>query len=283
MALASALLVACGGAKQPTSTSATDTSNSRALTAGDLGSVRAAVEAARDAPTGRYELVQSLRAAEGGQAQLLITREGSYDREQRLHQVEASAPGRGGEGPILLTFLTTPDDVLMRHPKFTAQHGRPWTRLPAAELTAAYGADPTTAPVEPPALDVAAAAQTPGRVVTSTPGVAEYEVLVPMAAAIELFANAGAIKLSQLTGLPPEELPAAFTGTLPATVTLANSGALKSISTDLRPLLLRATEVATKPVEEFGEASLLVQVTWQPGAPVIIDVPAPVEIGDIGG
>lgn len=280
LATACALLVACGGGSQPTTTGTTGSSSSRDLTAVDLESVQAAVDAARAAPTGRYVLVQSLRAAEGGQTQVIITRKGSYDRERRLHQVEASAPGRGGDEPILLTFLTTSDDALMRNPAFTAQHGRPWTRLPAADL-AALGADPTTAAVEPPALDVAASAQAPGRVLKAA-SATEYEVLVPQAAAIELFANAGAFKLSQLTGLPPEELPAAFTGTLPATVTLSKDGALRSLSTDLRPLLQRATEVAAKPVEDFGDASLLVQVTWQPGAPVSIDVPDPVDIGDIG-
>lgn len=277
MVLPFALLVACGGGDGD-GVAATG-GDSRALSAADLVSIRSAVEAVREVPTGRYELVQSLRAPDGEQSQALVTRKGSYDRGERLHQVEVQVPGRGGEEPVQLTFLTTPGDVLMRNPTFTKQHGRPWNRLPA-EALAAFGADPTAAAVEPPALEVAASAQTPGRVLAAKAGVVEYEVAVTQTAAIELFANAGAVKLSQLTGLPPEDLAAAFPGTLPATVVLTQGGALASMRTDLRPLLQRAAEVAIKPVEGLDKASLLVEVTWQPGAPVAISVPAPAEIGD---
>lgn len=274
IALGCSLLVACGSevddgaAPEP-----------KPLSAADLELIRAAVQTVRAAATGTYVVTQSAQEAEGGRTQVLVTRRGSYDRDDGLHQVEVVAAGQGGAEPISLTFLTSRTDVLMRNPTFTQQHGKTWTRLPSEEVEALYGQDLATAEVEPPALDVAVAAQLPGQVLSDKPGITSYEVDVPQAAALELVANAGAVKMSQLTGIPVDELAEAFTGTMPVTVVLSD-GRLKSLSADLSPLLKRAAEVAAEPMGDLGTSSLLVQVSWQPGGPVDIQLPAADDVAD---
>ena len=244
----------------------------------DVATVRASADRVAEADRGRYVLTQSV-IAEGQSARPMLTRTGQYDAAALLHQVEVRSTA--SDTDIELTFLTTADDVLMRNRAFTAQHGKSWTRLPADAL-AAVGIDPTAAAPEPPALDVVRSAALPASSRPVEAGATEFEVLVSQYDAIELFANAGYVKMAELTGLSVEELPSAFDGTMPATVSIGEDGVLRSVELDLQPLLERAAEVSVKPdAGRFDGGSILVRLTFEPGAAVDIAVPAESDVGSV--
>lgn len=246
-----------------------------------MDSIRTSVDRLQAAETGTYDVVHSFRPVGSDDEQVMGTRRGSYDRTRRLHEVLVGTPGMGEVEPIELTVLTTPSGAFMRNPFFTAKHGLPWTRLPDEAFATAGVEHPSQTEVGPPGVDVAAAAQEPIRIRDELPSGTEYEVAVRQSDAIELLANRGVDKFSQLTGIPADDLPTNFPATMTVTLVVGRDGTLRSLAADLSPLFERAREVTEKPLDEFLGFSYLVRLTWNAGAPVAISVPPLADIGDV--
>lgn len=240
-----------------------------------LSVLQESATSARGTATGRYTLVQSVRPSPEEQLQVVLERRGQYDAARGLHHVVIeSSVGEGGE----LTFLTSASDVLMINEGFSDTHGKRWTRLPQEGL-AEVGAAPGDVVFEPPALAVVENAVNV-RAAKDRAGLTQYDVRVSQYDAIELFSSQGYVKVAELTGLPIDELATAFEGTMPAVVTLDDEGRLRRLAADLGPILERMEELSEKP-RPSPAAGVQVDIQFQTGASVDIDVPDESDIGAV--